>query len=49
MHEQSAKPRALKHKGKLIGQKAPLKPKEVWAIRARLQMEPSSHSCYCYC
>ena len=27
------------NKGKLIGQKAPLKPKEVWAIGARLQME----------
>ena len=27
------------NKGKLIGQKAPLKPKEVWAIRARLQIE----------
>src|SRR5262245_49209043 len=27
------------NKGKLVGQKAPLKPKEVWAIRARLQME----------
>ena len=25
--------------GKLVGQKAPLKPKEVWAIRARLQGE----------
>jgi integrase len=27
------------NKGKLVGQKAPLKPKEVWAIRIRLQME----------
>ena len=27
------------NKGKPVGQKAPLKPKEVWAIRARLQME----------
>ena len=27
------------NKGKLVGQKAPLKPKEVWAIRARLEME----------
>jgi integrase len=27
------------NKGKLVAQKAPLKPKEVWAIRARLQME----------
>ena len=34
----------LKHpepwnKGKLVGQKAPFKPKEIWAIRIRLQME----------
>jgi len=27
------------NKGKLVGQKAPFKPKEVWAIRVRLQME----------
>jgi integrase len=27
------------NKGRLVGQKAPLKPKEVWAIRIRLQME----------
>ena len=27
------------NKGKLVGRKAPFKPKEVWAIRARLQME----------
>jgi integrase len=27
------------NKGKLVGQKAPFKPKEVWAIRARLQMQ----------
>jgi integrase len=27
------------NKGKLVGQKAPLKPREVWAIRIRLQME----------
>jgi len=26
------------NKGKLVGQKAPLKPKEIWAIRVRLQM-----------
>ena len=26
-------------KGKLIGQKPPLKPNEVWSIRARLQIE----------
>jgi hypothetical protein len=26
------------NKGKLIGQKAPLKLKEIWAIRTRLQM-----------
>jgi integrase len=27
------------NKGRLIGQKCPLKPKEVWAIRVRLQLE----------
>lgn len=27
------------NKGKLIGQKAPLKPKDIWTIRVRLQME----------
>ena len=26
------------NKGKLVGQKAPLKPPEVWAIRVRLQL-----------
>ena len=26
------------NKGKLVGQKAPLKPKDIWAIRVRLQM-----------
>jgi integrase len=32
-------PRVPWNKGKLVGQKAPLKPKEIWAIRLRLQME----------
>jgi hypothetical protein len=27
------------NKGRLVGQKLPLKPKEVWNIRARLQIE----------
>ena len=27
------------HKGRLIGQKPPLKPREVWAIRVRLQID----------
>jgi len=27
------------NKGKIVGQKAPLKPKEIWAIRVRLQMD----------
>src|SRR5215472_17109339 len=27
------------NKGRIIGQKRPLKPKEVWAIRVRLQLE----------
>ena len=31
--------RAHWNKGRLIGQKRPLKPKEVWAIRVRLQLE----------
>src|SRR6516164_3468372 len=31
--------RELWNKGKLIGQKPPLRPKHVWAIRTRLQME----------
>jgi integrase len=35
----SPRPHEPWNKGKLVGQKAPLKPKEVWAIRARLQME----------
>ena len=26
------------NKGKLVGQKAPFKPKEIWAIRVRLQI-----------
>jgi hypothetical protein len=26
------------NRGKLVGQKAPLKPKEIWAIRIRLQL-----------
>ncbi len=26
------------NKGKIIGQKRPLKPKEIWSIRIRLQM-----------
>jgi len=32
-------PREPWNKGKLVGQKAPLKPTDVWAIRARLQNE----------
>lgn len=31
-------PRAPWNKGRLIGQKLPLKPKEIWAIRVRLQL-----------
>ena len=27
------------NKGKLIGQKLPLKPKDIWAMRVRLEME----------
>jgi hypothetical protein len=31
--------RAAWNKGRLTGQKRPLKPKEVWAIRVRPQLE----------
>ena len=31
--------RAPWNKGRIIGQKPPLKPKHVWAIRTRLQMD----------
>ena len=34
--------RAPWNKGKLIGQKPPLRPKHVWAIRTRLQMDGQS-------
>jgi hypothetical protein len=39
-HEDSASraPRAAWNKGKLIGQKPPLRPKHVWSIRTKLQM-----------
>jgi hypothetical protein len=30
------------NKGKLVGQKAPFKPKDVWAIRARMERERRS-------
>jgi integrase len=36
------KPRGPWNKGRIIGQKPPLKPQEVWAIRARLQLKRSS-------
>lgn len=42
VHSQSqgvTRPRILWNKGKLIGQKAPLKLKEIYAIRIRLQLE----------
>ena len=31
--------RAAWNKGRVVGQKRPLRPKEVWAIRVRLQMK----------
>lgn len=34
----SAQPKAPWNKGRLVGQKAPLKLKEIWAIRIRLQL-----------
>ncbi len=36
--ENTTKGREPWNKGKLVGQKAPFKPKEIWAIRVRLQM-----------
>ncbi len=33
------KPRVPWNQGKLVGQKAPFKPKDVWAMRARMQQE----------
>ena len=35
----SAGSRVAWNKGRLVGQKRPLRPKEVWAIRVRLQMK----------
>ena len=29
------------NKGKIVGQKAPFKLKDIWALRVRLQMEPN--------
>jgi len=34
-------PRSAWNKGKLVGQKPPLKLKEIWAIRIRLQIDKS--------
>lgn len=36
---QSKPARAPWNKGKVIGQKAPLKPKDIWSIRVRLQLQ----------
>ena len=38
IHLQTDETRSHRYKGKLIGQKPPLKPKEVWAIRILLQI-----------
>ena len=38
IHIQTDETRSHRYKGKLIGQKPPLKPKEVWAIRILLQI-----------
>jgi integrase len=38
-HHSSARRSDPWNKGRLIGQKRPLKPKDVWAIRVRLQLE----------
>ena len=37
-HTQAVAPREPWNKGKLVGQKAPLKLKDIWALRVRLQM-----------
>jgi integrase len=39
METRSKVNRAPWNKGKLVGQKLPLKPKDIWAIRVRLQMQ----------
>jgi integrase len=38
-HTQSVSSRDPWNKGKIVGQKAPLKLKDIWALRVRLQME----------
>ena len=38
IHLQSNETRSHRYKGKLTGQKPPLKPKDVWAIRILLQI-----------
>ena len=38
-HSISARQRVPWNRGRLIGQKRPLKPKDVWTIRVRLQIE----------
>ena len=38
-HSTPTRQRAPWNRGRLIGQKRPLKPKDVWTIRVRLQME----------
>jgi hypothetical protein len=35
----STRPREPWNKGKLVGQKAPLKVRDIWAIRVRLQLQ----------
>lgn len=41
MHANQTQPATMRpwNKGKFVGQKAPLKLKEIWAIRIRLQLE----------
>lgn len=38
MNQENTRPSEPWNKGKLIGQKPPLKPKDIWAIRVRLQL-----------
>src|SRR5271154_5886141 len=39
INSKNAQLRTPWNKGRLVGQKRPLRPKEVWAIRVRLQMK----------
>ncbi|SDP61029.1 hypothetical protein SAMN05216303_105315 [Rhodoferax sp. OV413] len=38
-HDKSTSPATPWNKGKIVGQKAPFKMRDIWAIRVRLQMQ----------